>query len=133
MQTGNTSKNTIKHYINKIKAEFSVIEKILNKLKELSILENIEESSIEIERIEREFEEIGLQVDNIIEVAELHLKERLENGELESILQSQRGTESVVGSESSHSEHEQSHQSELSEASKSTGITSQGNSERGRT
>ena len=37
LQTGNTSKNTIKHYISKIKAEFSIIEKILNNLKELSI------------------------------------------------------------------------------------------------
>jgi hypothetical protein len=37
LQEGNTSKNTIKRYINKVKEEFSIIEKIFNKLKELAI------------------------------------------------------------------------------------------------
>ena len=118
METSNTSKNTITRYINKIKVEFSIIEKILNNLRELSIFENIEESKIQIDNIEKELEEIALQVDYIIEAAELHLKERLEKGKLESISRSQGGTKSVVGSESSNSEAEQSHQSELSEASK---------------
>ncbi len=116
LQAGNTSKNTIKRYINKIKAEFSIIEKIFNKLKELTILENIEQSDSDIEKIENELEEIGVLTDSIIEAAESHIKQRLQNGELESILQSHSDTNSVVELESSNSEFEQPQQSELSEA-----------------
>ena len=116
LQAGNTSKNTIKRYINKIKAEFSIIEKIFNKLKELTILENIEQSDSDIEKIENELGEIGVLTDSIVEAAESRIKQRLQNGELESILQSHSDTNSVVESQSSNSEFEQPQQSELSEA-----------------
>ena len=116
LQAENTSKNTIKRYINKIKAEFSIIEKIFNKLKELAILENIEQSDSEVEQIENELEEIGVLTDSIIEAAESHIKQRLQNGELESILQTHSDTNSVVESQFSNPDFEQPHHSELSEA-----------------
>ncbi|CAB3981026.1 Hypothetical predicted protein [Paramuricea clavata] len=96
LSTTKASKNTIRRYISKIKSEFLIIEKLLNKLKEMFIFESIPESETEVEQIEREIDEIGNQVDVIIEAAETHLKERLEGGELESI----------APSGSTHSEYE---------------------------
>ncbi|CAB3994403.1 Hypothetical predicted protein, partial [Paramuricea clavata] len=105
--TTKASKNTIRRYISKIKSEFLIIEKLLNKLKEMFIFESIPESETEVEKIEREIDEIGNQVDVIIEAAETHLKERLEGGELESI----------APSGSTHSEYE-IQQSEIEAANK---------------
>ena len=106
------SKNTIRRYINKIKSEFIIIEKLLDKLKETFIFENIAESEIEVEKIGKEIEEIGNQVDVIIEEAETHIKERLERGETESSVISLRP------SGSTHSEYELQQQSELQAANK---------------
>ncbi len=55
----NASKNTIRRYISKIKLEFVIIEKILNKMKETFIFENILESEVEVAKIDKEMEEIG--------------------------------------------------------------------------
>ncbi|CAB4012063.1 Hypothetical predicted protein [Paramuricea clavata] len=107
LSTTKASKNTIRRYISKIKSEFLIIEKLLNKLKEMFIFESIPESETEVEKIEREIDEIGNQVDVIIEAAETHLKERLEGGELESI----------APSGSTHSEYE-IQQSEIEAANK---------------
>ena len=107
LSTTKASKNTIRRYMSKIRSEFLIIEKLLNKLKEMFIFESIPESETEIEKIERETDEIGNQVDVIIEAAETHLKERLEGGELESI----------APSSSTHSEYE-IQQSEIEAANK---------------
>ena len=112
ISSGSTSKNTIRRYINKIKSEFIIIEKLLNKLKETFIFENIAESEIEVEKIGDEIEEIGDQVDVIIKEAETHIKERLERGETESSVISLRP------SGSTHSEYELQQQSELQAANK---------------
>ena len=58
VSTGSTSKNTIRRYISEIKSEFIIIEKLLNKLKETFIFENIAESETEVEKIGKEIEEI---------------------------------------------------------------------------
>ena len=47
------------------------------------IFESISESETEVEKIEKKADEIGNQVDTIVEAAETHLKEILEGGELE--------------------------------------------------
>ena len=107
LSTTKASKNTIRRYISKIRSEFLIIEKLLNKLKEMFIFESIPESETEVEKIERETDEIGNQVDVIIEAAETHLRERLEGGELESI----------APSGSTHSEYEMQ-QSEIEAANK---------------
>ena len=104
LSTTKASKNTIRRYISKIKSEFLIIEKLLNKM---FIFESIPESETEVEKIERETDEIGNQVDVIIEAAETHLRERLEGGELESI----------APSGSTHSEYE-IQQSEIEAANK---------------
>ena len=107
LSTTKASKNTIRRYISKIRSEFLIIGKLLNKLKEMFIFESIPESETEVEKIERETDEIGNQVDVIIEAAETHLRERLEGGELESI----------APSGSTHSEYE-IQQSEIEAANK---------------
>lgn len=123
--SGSTSKNTIRRYINKIKSEFIIIEKLLNKLKETFIFENIAESEIEVEKIGKEIEEIGNQADVIIEEAETNIKERLERGETESSVISLRP------SGSTHSEYELQQQSE-SLKQKSPNITRRGKTKGGR-
>ena len=121
LQVGNTSKNKIKRYINKIKAEFPIIERLLRKLKELAVFENVELSSEEVDSIEKELEEIGEQADDIIEAGELHIKQRFEKGELESTLQFQRQSDINSVAESKRSESGQCSQSELSEANRRVG------------
>ena len=72
------------------------------------IFESISESETEVEKIEKEADEIGNQVDAIVEAAETHLKERLEGGELES----------VAPSSLTHSEYELQQQLELQATNK---------------
>ena len=66
------SKNGIRRYIKGIKSEFDIIEKLLNNLKELYVFDNMEESEVEVARLDRE---IGEQVDVIVEAAETHLRD----------------------------------------------------------
>ena len=81
------SKNGIRRCINSIKSEFNIIEKLINNLKELYIFHNEEESEVEVGKLDKEIEEIGEQVDNIMETADIHLRDRLEQGEIESFSQ----------------------------------------------
>lgn len=82
------SKNTIRRYINKIKSEFDIIEKIIGALKEIYAVnaEHEENTDIDtiIETLDNELGDIGNQVDLCIETANKHLKERLDMGEAES-------------------------------------------------
>ena len=73
-----------------LKSELIIIEKLLNKLKGIFIFENIVESEAEVEKISKEIEEIGTQVDITIEEAEPHVKEILEGGEPESSVASSK-------------------------------------------
>ena len=65
-------KNTIRRAINKVKSEFDIIEKIIGTLREVHAVShegNIYIDSI-IETLDKELEEIGVQVDLSIENAE---------------------------------------------------------------
>ena len=63
----------LERYIRKIKSEFIIIEKLLNRLRGIFIFVNIVESEAEVEKISKEVEKIGTQVDIIIEEAEAHV------------------------------------------------------------
>ncbi len=93
-----TSKNTIRRSVNKVRAEYDIIEKIINALKEIHAIstthdENVDPDTI-IDALDKELEEIGAQVDEIIKVATYHIKEREENGEKASV--SSDSTPSIV-------------------------------------
>ena len=95
-----TSKNTIRRSVNKVRAEYDIIEKIINALKEIHATstthdENVDPDTI-IDALDKELEEIGAQVDEIIKVATDHIKEREENGEKASLTLSSDSTPSIV-------------------------------------
>ena len=95
-----TSKNTIRRSVNKVRAEYDIIEKIINALKEIHATstthdENVDPDTI-IDALDKELEEIGAQVDEIIKVATDHIKEREENGEKASVTLSSDSTPSIV-------------------------------------
>jgi hypothetical protein len=109
------SKNGIRRCINNIKSEFSIIEKLINNLKELYIFDNEEENEVEVGKLDKEIEEIGEQVDNIIETADIHLRDRLEQGEIESLARSVDWDESTKSRGSLQSEYEYQQQSDIDE------------------
>ena len=84
------SKNTIRRAVNKIKTELSIIEKIVASLKEVYALNEIEDADTIIEALDKEADEIMASVDEIIETAETHIQERLDRGEEESVLLSNK-------------------------------------------
>ena len=84
------SKNTIRRAVNKIKTELSIIEKIVASLKEVYALNEIEDADTIIEALDKEADEIMASVDKIIENAEKHVQERLDQGEEESVLLSNK-------------------------------------------
>ena len=80
------SKNAFRRAINKIKTELSLIEKIVASLKEVYALNEIAEADTIIESLDKEADEIVASVDEVIENAERHVQERLDKGEEESVL-----------------------------------------------
>ena len=84
------SKNTIRRAVNKIKTELSIIEKIVASLKEVYALNEIEDADTIIKALDKEADEIMASVDEIIENAEKHVQERLDQGEEESVLLSNK-------------------------------------------
>ena len=84
------SKNTIQRAVNKIKMELSIIEKIIACLKEVYALKKIEDADTIIEALDKEADEIMASVDEIIENTEKHVPERLDQGEEESVLLSNK-------------------------------------------
>ena len=85
------SKNTVRRAVNKIKTELTIIEKIVASLKEVHALNGIEDAAynIIIEALDKEAEKKA-SADEIIENAEKHVKERLDQGEEESVLLSNK-------------------------------------------
>ena len=112
------SKNGIRRCINSIKSEFNIIEKLINNLKELYIFHNEEESEVEVGKLDKEIEEIGEQVDNIMETADIHLRDRLEQGEIESLARSVDWDESTKSRGSLQSEYEYQQQSDIDVANR---------------
>ena len=84
------SKNAVRRAINKIKAELTLIEKIVASLKEVYALNEIAEADTIIESLDKEADEIVASVDKVIENAERHVQERLDKGEEESVLLSNK-------------------------------------------
>ena len=84
------SKNTVQRVVNKIKTDLSLIEKIIASLKEVYALNEIEDAGTIIEALDKEEDEIKASVDDIIENAEKHVQERLDKGEEESVLLSNK-------------------------------------------
>ena len=72
--------------LSKIKAELSLIEKIVASLKEVYALNEIGEAETIIEVLDKEADEIVASVDEIIENAEKHVQERPDKGEEESVM-----------------------------------------------
>ena len=84
------SKNTVRRAVNKIKTELTIIEKIVASLKEVYALNEIEDADTIIEELDKEVDEIMASVDEIIENAEKHEQERLDQGEEDSVLLSNK-------------------------------------------
>ena len=72
--------------VNKIKTELTIIEKIVDSLKEVYALNEIEDADTIIEALDNEADEIMASVDEVIENAEKPVQERLDQGEEESVL-----------------------------------------------
>ena len=105
------SKNTIRRTVSKVKAEYDIIEKIINALKEIHAtsttrVENADSDTI-IDALDKELEEIGVLVDEIIKVAMDHIDEREKNGEKAS---------TTLSSDSASSFGEKQGQSDVHEA-----------------
>ena len=93
------SKNTIRRTVSKVKAEYDIIEKIINALKEIHAtsttqFENADSDTI-IDALDKELEEIGLLIDEVIKVATDHIDEREKNGEKASTTLSSDSASSV--------------------------------------
>ena len=84
------SKNTVRRAVNKVKTELTIIEKIVASLKEVYALNEIEDADTIIEALDNEADEIMVSVDEVIENAEKHVRERLDQGEEESVLLSNK-------------------------------------------
>ena len=84
------SKSAARRAVNKIKTELSLIEKIVASLKEAYALNEIEDADTIIEALDKEVDEIMASFDEIIENAERHVQERLDKGEEESVLLSNK-------------------------------------------
>ena len=84
------SKNAVRRAINKMKTELSRIEKIVASLKEDYVLNEIAEADTIIESLDKEADEIEASVDEVIENAERHVQERLDKGEEEPVLLSNK-------------------------------------------
>ena len=109
-----TSKNVIRRAIKKVSSEYDIIEKIINALKNIYAVgtvsddENVNVDMI-IEALDKELEDIGSLVDESINLANGHIREREENGELVS--------DTLSSSSKSQSVREQRH-SDVQEANK---------------
>lgn len=84
------SKNTVRRAMNKINTELSLIEKIVAGLKEVYAMNEIEDADTIIEALDKEADEIVASVDAIIENAEKHVQDRLDKGEEESVMLSNK-------------------------------------------
>ena len=84
------SKNTVRRAMNKIKTELSLIEKIVAGLKEVYVMSEIEDADTIIEALDKEADEIVASVDAIIENAAKHVEGRLDKGEEESVMLSNK-------------------------------------------
>ena len=76
--------------MNKIKTELTIIEKIIASLEEVYALNETEDADTIIEALDKEADEIIVSVAEIIENAEKHVQERLDQGEEESVLLSNK-------------------------------------------
>lgn len=76
--------------MNKINTELSLIEKIVAGLKEVYAMNEIEDADTIIEALDKEADEIVVSVDAIIENAEKHVQDRLDKGEEESVMLSNK-------------------------------------------
>ena len=76
--------------MNKIKTELSLIEKIVAGLKEVYVMSEIEDADTIIEALDKEADEIVASVDAIIENAAKHVEGRLDKGEEESVMLSNK-------------------------------------------
>ena len=107
-------KNVIRRAIKKVSSEYDIIEKIINALKDIYAVgtvsddENVNVDMI-IEALDKELEDIGSLVDESINLANGHIREREENGELVS--------DTLSSSSKSQSVREQRH-SDVQEANK---------------
>ena len=82
-----SSKNVVRRVINKINSEMNIVEKIICGLKEIyAVNAENEETFTVIEILGKELEDIGDSVDLIIISVEIHLEQRLDNGEAKSVL-----------------------------------------------
>jgi len=79
-----------KRVVNKIKMELTSIEKIVASVKEVYALNEIEDADTIIEALDKEADEIMASGDEIIENTEKHVQERLDQGEEESVLLSNK-------------------------------------------
>ena len=70
--------------------ELNLIEKIVASLKEVYVLNEIAEADTIIESLDKEADEIVASVDEVIENAERHVQERLDKGEEEPVLLSNK-------------------------------------------
>ena len=77
------SKSAVRRAVNKIKTELSLIEEIVASLKEVYALNEIEDADTIIEALDKEVDEIMASFDEIIQ-------ERLDKGEEESVLHSNK-------------------------------------------
>ena len=84
------SKSAVRRAVNKIKTELSLIEEIVASLKEVYALNEIEDADTIIEALDKEVDEIMASFDEIIQNAKRHVQERLDKGEEESVLHSNK-------------------------------------------
>ncbi|XP_067055975.1 uncharacterized protein [Acropora muricata] len=70
--------------------ELSLIEEIVASLKEVYALNEIEDADTIIEALDKEVDEIMASFDEIIQNAKRHVQERLDKGEEESVLHSNK-------------------------------------------
>ena len=79
-------KSAVRRAVNKIKTELNLIEKIVASLKEVYALNEIKDADTIIEALDKEADEVMASFDEIIGNAERHVQERLDKGEQESVL-----------------------------------------------
>ena len=84
------SKSAVRRAVNKIKTELNLTEKMVASLKEVYALNEVEDADTIIEALDKEADEIMVSFDEITENAERHTQERLDKGEEESVLLSNK-------------------------------------------
>ena len=96
------TKTEIRRAVKKIKSESEIIEKIIHALKEALVLsdETLEVTDVDtvVENLDKELSDIMDSVDVSVKAAEDHIKERLLNGENESVLSAVSSSKNSVQS-----------------------------------